>query len=157
MKKQLYPVYVIMSMICLCACGQKAAVPPTGTDVQASVSEDALVPGPEKQDYEDLIYYGETSIWIAKDDKITVNLAFLENIDDLESVCVRNCMTGQNIELPVEENVTFTSEKDGTYYVYAVTDAGDTIDRSDKIGYTHTYTNDSGTIGLDGGTGIIGL
>ena len=98
---------------------------------------------------DDPVFYGETAFWIKKGDEISVDLGSLEYYDALDSVCVRNIKTQEEVKLPVSEEFKYTAEEDGAYYVYAVTVDGKCVDLSKTIDAPLKISTDSsGFIGL---------
>ena len=91
----------------------------------------------------DLIYYGKSSIQVDKGSNIIVRLARLDDYDSLTSVCVYNCQTKQEVQLPVSSEIKYTAEDDASYYIYAINSKGESLDLSNSISIEHAYTTDN--------------
>lgn len=94
------------------------------------------------EDIDDLVYYGKSAIQLYKGSNMIIRLAFLDDYDSLKSVCVYNCQTKQEVQLPISDEVRYTAEDNGFYYIYAIKDDGEFVDLSNRIGIEHAYTTD---------------
>ena len=90
----------------------------------------------------DLVYYGESAIQIEKGDNIIIRLVGWDDYATLKSICVYNCQTKNEVQLSVSSEVKYTAEDNGFYYIYAITDVGEYVDLSKRIGIEHAYTTD---------------
>ena len=64
----------------------------------------------------------------------------------LISVCIYNCQTKQEVQLPVSSEIKYTAEDDASYYIYAMNSNGETLDLSNSISIEHAYTTDNAFI-----------
>lgn len=129
-------IVVLISAGCLAACGKNIPVQPVSSNTLTSVSVND--PASDRNtDNNDLVFYAENMIWLDKGNGITINLTELEDTDHLDYICVRNCDTKDEIQLPTSDKIDYVAEEKGTYYVYAVTTDGEYIDLFKHIGNTH--------------------
>ena len=138
---------VTLALLFLCGCGAKTSYTSTflSNNEHTSVSEDEI-------NYKsDLVYYGEPAIWREKGDIMVIDLTNYNDFEHIVKVCVRNCRSDYEVDLPISTEIKYSVEKDGSYYVYAVLDNSIIVDLSDNTGVEHCYTNGAGD------TGIIGL
>ena len=147
--KKAYLLIGLILVLSIPGCGKTQQTPAVSGDPEPDVSQAPSVSGQASVSADDPVFYGETAFWIKKGDEISVNLGSLEYYDALDSVCVRNIKTQEEVKLPVSEEFKYTAEEDGSYYVYAVTIDGKCVDLSNTIDAPLKISTDSsGFIGL---------
>ncbi|MBR6255923.1 MAG: hypothetical protein IKR23_00980 [Lachnospiraceae bacterium] len=147
--KKAYLLIGLILVLSLSCCGKTQQAPAGSVDPKPAVSQESPVSDQASVSADDPVFYGETAFWIKKGDEISVNLGSLEYYDALDSVCVRNIKTQDEVKLPVSEEFKYTAEEDGAYYVYAVTVDGKCVDLSKTIDAPLKISTDSsGFIGL---------
>lgn len=151
-------IVVLISAGCLAACGKNIPVQPVSSNTYLSGCDQTDVSENEsnnKQDAEnamsDLVYYGEPARSWNKGDCVIITLSAFDNFEHIDRVCIRNCRYDHEIDLPISQEIRYSIEENGSYYVYAISDDGAFMDLSDYIGIEHSYANGTGD------TGIIGL
>ena len=146
-------IVILISAVCLSACGKNPPVQPVSSNTLTSISDNNSVSG-QSIDKNDLVFYAENMIWLDKGNSITINLAELDNIDHLDYICVRDCDTKDEVQLPPSDKIDYVAEEKGTYYVYAVTTDGEYIDLFKHIGNTQAINIIQE---MNDGSGIIDL
>ena len=130
--KKAYPILVLIFIFCLCACGEneKDNVVTESSEIRVDTEEYNVAE-------DDLVHrdFGDSAIQADKGSNITITIK--NALDELDSIYVHNCKTGEDIKLPVSRTVDYPVEDGGYYRVYAVTVTGEFTDLSDSAAVSH--------------------